>query len=267
MMMMMIIIRTAGLVEGEDHASSDDNLVASLQQGLDHANLGGDLGSSDNGGKRTLRVGDRSVQVGELLLEEEPGHGRRQVLGHSLSGGVGAMGGTEGVVDVEVSDRGELLGKLRVVLLLLLVEADVLQQQHVSVAHGFDGGLDLRADAVVGLLDLLSEELGEAHGTRGQPELVLRSVLGASQVGAQDDLGTVVGQVLEGRDGGPDTGVVGDGASVQRDVEVGADKHDLALEVSLGEVSDRLLGHGRDSATSVVRGLVLVFRRVVCVVK
>ena len=46
-------------------------------------------------------------------------------------------------------------------------------------------------------------------------------------MGGEHDLGTVVGQVLEGRDGGPDAGVVGDLVPVEGHVEVGAHEHDL----------------------------------------
>ena len=42
------------------------------------------------------------------------------------------MGGSEGVVDVDVSVGGQLLAELSVVLLLLLVEADVLQQDNLN---------------------------------------------------------------------------------------------------------------------------------------
>merc|ERR1719409_1295985 len=61
------------LVEGEDHATTEDNLVSLLQQGLDDANLGGHLGTADDGAKRALRVGDGTVEVVELLLEQETG--------------------------------------------------------------------------------------------------------------------------------------------------------------------------------------------------
>ena len=62
-------------------------------------------------------------------------------------------------------------------------------------------------------------------------------------MGGDEDLGAVLDEVLEGGDGGADAGVVGDlEVRVERDVEVAADKHNLALEVSLGEVTDGLLG-------------------------
>jgi hypothetical protein len=66
------------------------------------------------------------------LLQQEARHGGLQELGHTLCGGVGAVGCAESVVDIQVCICGQLLGKLGIVLLLLLVEAHVLQQQQLQ---------------------------------------------------------------------------------------------------------------------------------------
>ena len=50
-----------------------------------------------------------------------------------------AVGGAEGVVDVEVAELGELCGESRVVLFFFLVEAGIFQQQHVAIFHSGDG--------------------------------------------------------------------------------------------------------------------------------
>ena len=42
------------------------------------------------------------------------------------------MGGPEGIIDIDVSVGGKLLAELGVVLLLLLVEADVLQENNLQ---------------------------------------------------------------------------------------------------------------------------------------
>eukprot|EP00955_Chlamydomonas_euryale_P040897 351841-Chlamydomonas_euryale.AAC.13 len=64
------------------------------------------------------------------------------------------------------------------------------------------------------------------------------------QMGREQDLRAVINEVLEGRDGGADAGVVGDGHGrlVERHVEVSAHQHALALELGLGKIADRLLG-------------------------
>ena len=52
-----------------------------------------------------------------------------QPLGHPHHRGVGAVGGAEGVVDVDLGQGRELVGEGRIVLLLAGVEAEVLEQR------------------------------------------------------------------------------------------------------------------------------------------
>mmetsp|Transcript_2844 Transcript_2844/g.6236 ORF Transcript_2844/g.6236 Transcript_2844/m.6236 type:complete len:286 (+) Transcript_2844:1154-2011(+) len=113
-------LEAAGLVEGEDHATTNDDLVSLVEQGLNDSDLGGHLGATHNGHEGLLGVLDSTVQVVQLLLQQEAGHSRLQELGHTLSGGVGAVSSTEGVVDVQVSVGSQLLAELGIVLLSCL---------------------------------------------------------------------------------------------------------------------------------------------------
>ncbi|KAL7551129.1 hypothetical protein ACHAWF_014328 [Thalassiosira exigua] len=230
------------LEEGEDHASSDDDLVALVEEGIEDGDLGGDLGSTDDGGHGLLSRGDGAVEVLELLGEEESRHGGLEELGHALGGGVRAVGRAEGVVDEEVEGSGEVLDEASLVLGLLLVEAGVLEHDHVALRGTVDDGLDVVADAVGGKLDLLAEELAHALGAGSEAELVLRSILGAAEVGADGDDGALVLEVLDGGDGGADAGVIGDGLAVEGHVHVAPDEDLLALELGLAQVLDGFLG-------------------------
>mmetsp|Transcript_56328 Transcript_56328/g.155511 ORF Transcript_56328/g.155511 Transcript_56328/m.155511 type:complete len:454 (+) Transcript_56328:206-1567(+) len=238
----------AGGKEGEDHAAANDDLVALLDQGLEDGDLRRDLGAADDGSKRLLAVRDGAVKELKLLGKEEARNRRGEELGHALGRGVGAVGGAERVVDEKVERSRELLDEAGLVLLLLLVEAGVLKDDELALVHAVDQGLGLVANAVAGELDLGANVLGHALGARGKRELVLRAVLRAAKVRAGGDLGTSVEKVLQGRDRRADAGVVGDGLAVKRDVKVAADKDLLALELSRGEVGDRLLGHHGDHA-------------------
>jgi len=231
-----------GLKEGEDHSSSNDDLVALVKKGVKNSNLGRNLGSSNNGGHGLLSVLDGSIKVLKLLGEEVSGDRGLEELGHTLSGGVGAVGGTEGIVDEKVEGSGELLNVGGVVLLLLLVETGVLEHEDISLLGGINNSLNLVSDGVGAELDLLSEELSEALGAGSEGELVLRSVLGTSQVGADGDDGTLALQVLDGGDRGADTGIIGDGLSVKGNVDVATDEDLLSLKVGLREVLNGLLG-------------------------
>ena len=235
-------LEALGLEEGEDHASSDDNLVALVKKGVEDRDLGRNLGSSNNGGHGLLSVLDGSVKVLELLGEKESRHGGLEELGHTLGGGVGTVGGTEGVVDVKVEGSGELLNELGLVLGLLGVEPGVLEHDDITLGGISDDGGNIVTDAVRGEGDILAKELSETLGAGSEGELVLRAVLGPSKVGADGDDGTLALEELNGGDRRADTGVIRDGLSVKGDVHVATDEDLLALELGLGEVLNGLLG-------------------------
>ena len=86
------------------------------------------------------------------------------------------MGGAEGVVDVDVGVDGERLGELRVVLLLLGVEAEVLEQDHLAGLEPRDGVLGADAERVAGHGHGPAEQLptaARATGRRRRPSLTL----------------------------------------------------------------------------------------------
>lgn len=59
---------------------------------------------------------------------------------------------------------------------------------------------------------------------------------------ADGDDSTLVDQVLDGWDGRADTGVVGDGLSVERNIDIATDKDLLSLQFLVSKVGDGLLG-------------------------
>ena len=126
------------LVEGEDHAPAQEDLVDLVDERLDDADLGRDLGPADDGREGPLGVGDGAVEVVELLLHAEAGDRRGEVLGHALGLAVRAVGRAEGVVDVDLGVGGERLGEVGLVLGLGLVEADVLEDEELACDERFE---------------------------------------------------------------------------------------------------------------------------------
>ena len=237
-----------GLVEGEDHAAADQHLVALVDQRLEHADLAAHLGAAHDRRQGTLRFVDGALQVLQLLLHQIARHAGAQDLGDALGGGVGPVGGAEGIVDVDLGQGRQLCGEAGVVLLLLGEEAHVLQQHHVAVGHGGHLGFGVGADAAVGLDHGLAEQLAEAGGHRRQPHGLVHLALGPAEVGGQQHPGAVVDQVTHGGQGGPDAGVVGDGASiVEGNVEVDPHQHPLAAEFVGAEAGEGSLRHGYGS--------------------
>ena len=87
--------------EGEAHAPAHQEGVDLVEQGLDHPELVGDLGPAQDGDERPLRVVEQAVQDLDLAGQDAPG-GRGQESGWTDDGGVRPVGGTEGVVHVQV---------------------------------------------------------------------------------------------------------------------------------------------------------------------
>ena len=149
-----------------------------------------------------------------------------------------AMGGAERVVDVGVAELGELLAKRRVVLLLALVEAQVLEQEHVPLAKRRRLRLRVLAHRVARERDRLAEELRQAQGGRAQRELLLEALARrTTEVAHEDDARAVANKLLDGRQCRLDARVVGHDAVGHRNVEIDTHEHALAARV---EIVDRL---------------------------
>ena len=157
---------------------------------------------------------------------------------------MGAVGGTEGVVHVNVGQSGELLGEGGVVLFFLSEETHVLQQHDVAVAHGTDLGFGVGADAAVGLGDGLAQQLAQTCGHGGEAHGVVHLTLGTAEVGREDHLGALADQVVDRGQGGADAGVVGDGTGiVQGHIEVNPHEDAFAAQVAGSEAGQRTLRH------------------------
>ena len=235
-----------GLLEGVGHAAADDQGVDLVQQVVDDADLVGDLGAAQDRDKGTGGILQRLAHDVELLADQEAGD-RGQVVGNALGGGVRAVRGAKGVVDIDLRKGGQLLGELRIVLFLFLVEADVLQQNDVARLHRVDALLGVLADDVLGQDDLLIELLAQALRNGGQGILHVEFALGTAQVRAEDDGRIVVQEVLDGGQRRHDAGVVGDLRAVQGDVEVAAHEYALAGYI---DIFDGLLVHNNTHSLS-----------------
>ncbi len=99
--------------------------------------------------KGRARVLEQAGEVADLALHEQARVGR-QDLRHADGGGVGAVRRAEGVVDVDVAVAGQRGGEVRVVGLLLRVEAEVLEEQQLTRLQALDGVHGADADGVAG---------------------------------------------------------------------------------------------------------------------
>src|SRR5208337_1361665 len=103
------------LEEGVGHAAADNEDVDFAEQVLDDPDLVAHFGAAEDGDERALGVLQGATQILQLFFHEQAGGGFLHEPGNPDGGSVGAMGGAEGVVDVEIGEPGELLGKILVV--------------------------------------------------------------------------------------------------------------------------------------------------------
>ena len=141
--------------EGVGHAAADHQRIDLGDEVFQQVDLGRDLGAADDRddglGRRFQRLAERV----ELGLHGAAGIGG-QLVAEAFGRGMRAVRGREGVVDPDVAELGQFRDEGRIVLLLALVEAGVLQAEDVAVLHRGDGLGRGLADAVVGEGDRLA---------------------------------------------------------------------------------------------------------------
>ena len=168
------------------------------------------------------------------------------------------MDGSEGVGDIELRHVRHGLGQGGIVLGLPLLKAGVLEEHHLAGLEGGGLGLGVGPHHVGGQNHVLPQELTQAlrHGLHAQGiqgllplrlgegggvlallglllHPLVKTGLGLAQMGAGDDGGAVLQQVLDGGQGGADALVVGNGAGglILRNVEVAAEQDLLPLDI------------------------------------
>ncbi len=158
------------------------------QEVVDDLDLVGDLGAAEDGRERPLGCLEQLREHLDLALHQQPGVGRQE-LGDADGRGVRAMGRAEGVVDVDVGVRGQGGRERRIVLLLLDVEAQVLEQEHLAGPEPLDRVLRPDPERVAGDRHVAAHQLAEALADRPQAKAVLDLAVGPAEVAGQDDRG------------------------------------------------------------------------------
>ena len=148
-----------------------------------------------------------------------------------------AVRGGEGVVDIDIAERGEFLGEGLVVFLLARMEAGVFEAQNVAVAHFGDGCLRLGTDAVRGERNRALDDPRHLGDDRPQRIFRIGPVFGAAEMRQQDHLAALVGDLGDGRGDFFDAGRVRDLAVLHGHVEIDAQQDALALHVGVVEAT------------------------------
>ena len=213
--------------ESVGHAAADHQMIDLGDQVPEDVELRRDLGAAHNRRHRPFGVAERLFQRFELGLHRPAGE-RRETMRDSLGGGMGAMGGGESVVDIEVAEAGEALDDRRIVLLLAAEEAGIFENGDIARLKVADcRHIDLPVDE-----PYRPPQYGFI-GLRDQGERIFgRRRLGSAEMGQKQDDGALVRQFGDGREGGAKTRVVTDLPFLHRHVEVDAHKCTLALHIT-----------------------------------
>ena len=151
---------------------------------------------------------------------------------------MGAVCGAKSVVyigAVRTHQIGQVFGELGQIFGFFLAETGVLQQHNIAVLHCGNGGFGIfaRHIVVIGKHDGLAKQFGEAHGDGRETEFFLGTVLGLTQMAAQNDPATVLDQLFNGGQSGHDAVVIGDDAVLHGDIEIAADQNVSALYLNI----------------------------------
>ena len=138
-----------GLLEGIGHGSADDELIALFEEGVDDFDLVGDLESAEDRDIWTVFFGDFDA-TGEVIDHFDATGEVIDLFDHEVAfgdwfafclenrwntngGGVGAVGGTEGIEDISIREGGPFLGKSFVVLFFALFITGVLDNKDFAI--------------------------------------------------------------------------------------------------------------------------------------
>ncbi len=120
------------------------------------------------------------------------------------------MCGSKSIVDVDIGERCELFGELRIVALFPGVEAHVLQQQNVAVVQRIDRPPRDLAHAIGGKGDGKAEALRKRAGNRPQRVLRIGLSVGTAEMGADDRARAAIVQPAQRRKRGIDARIIDD---------------------------------------------------------
>jgi len=235
--------------EGVGHAAADDDFVGGLDEVADERDFVGDFRAAENGEEGALRVVEHGGEGVEFLLHEEAGD-----LGKidSDDGRVRAVGGAEGVADEDIAElreagaegfdivRGGFGGGAVFVFgfaFLFDMEAEVFEKGDFAGLHVGAGGFDFEADAIFEETDGTAEEFGKLFGDGLEGVFGHAAAIRAAEVAHQDNAGSLVERVLDGREGGDDALGVRDGAGgfVLGNIEIDADEDAFSIERDVGD--------------------------------
>src|SRR5690349_20513960 len=110
---------------------------------------------------------------------------------------MGAVRSTEGIIDIEIAERGQLLRKGWIVLLFLRVEAQVFQQQDLARLQRSGLRFDLRPDTIGCHQNRSAQQFTQALSNGRETQLLDHFSVWAAQVRHKDERSPGIENVLD----------------------------------------------------------------------
>ena len=120
------------------------------------------------------------------------------------------MGGSEGIIDVKISHRGQPPSKLDIVVFLTTVKAQVLQQQHLPGFQLGDSLCDLPTNTRSDKFNRSAQPGSQLLSNRGQRQIFPSFPAGATQMGSQQQPPSSLQNELDGSESGQDPRIISD---------------------------------------------------------
>src|SRR5690606_18852784 len=163
------------------HTSANKKDIHLFYQVLNYSNLIRNLGPAENSDKGAFRIFKGFTHDLQLFLNQVSCNSR-QIMGYPFSRGMSSVCGAKGIIHKHVAQLSQSSGKLWIVLGLLLMEANIFQENHLTILHI---GYSLFCAFTYNILshyNFLAKKLAQAFGNRSQTVFWIHSSFGPSQV-------------------------------------------------------------------------------------
>src|SRR3972149_331223 len=174
------------LQEGVRHPPAQEERIHLPDKIPEDPDLVRDLGPSQHRHEGMLRRGEEFAEVFDLPSQEEAGRGHGDNTSDASRRGMGAVRSSKGVVDIHVAQPRERPGGLPPILLLLRMEAQVLQEEDLARAELCDRFVHCLPNTVLGHPNGLPEQLPQTYRDRSKGPPGTALALGPTEVGAED---------------------------------------------------------------------------------
>ena len=227
------------------HRAADQHRIGKLHQVLYDLDLVGHFCAAQDGDERPLGIRNRLAEIRQFLFHQQARRGLAHKPGDADDRGVSAMRGAKGIAHEElIAQSRKLLRELRVVRLFLGVIPDILEEQHFPISKRLAFRFRIGADAIGSERHRLAEHFAEFCGYGRETVLRINFSFWPAQMRSKDEPRSAFdGQAQRGQRFA-DTRVVGNAATIERNVEIHADENALAAQF---KVANGKFAHDRGS--------------------